>query len=76
MIDAHEVVDYLKDNFNQSDMEIVILLAQGTLAMKVIQRQMMKKGVADIPGFDENLMQKLEEMDVYLSDVMMEDSPV
>ncbi len=73
MIDAHKVVDYLKEHFNQSDTEIVLLLSQGTLIMKDIQKQMMKKGVADIPGFDDDLLQKIEKIDAYLSDVIEEE---
>ena len=73
MIDAHKVVDYLKEHFNQSDAEIVLLLSQGTLIMKDIQKQMMKKGVADIPGFDDDLLQKIEKIDAYLSDVIEEE---
>lgn len=76
MIDAHEVVDHLKEAFNQTDIEIVLLLSQGTLIMKDIQRQMIKKGFANIPGFDENLILKLEEIDVYLSNVIEEECPV
>lgn len=73
MIDAHVVVDYLKEHFNQSDAEIVLLLSQGTLIMYNIQKQMMKKGVANIPGFDDYLIQKLEKIDAYLSDVIEEE---
>ncbi len=73
MIDAHKVVDYLKEHFNQSDVAIVLLLAQGTLIMKNIHKQMMKKGVADIPGFDDDLLQKIEKIDAYLSDVIEEE---
>lgn len=78
-MDAHKVVDYLKEHFSQSDMEIVLLLSQGTLTMSLLQKEMMKKGIPDIPGFDEYLMHKLDKLDkidVYLTDVIMEDWPV
>ena len=70
MTDAHKVIDYIKGHFDQSDLEIVILLSQGVLIMKDIQRQMIKKGVAK---FDQHLILKLEEMDAYLSDVIEEE---
>lgn len=73
MIDAHKVVDYLKDHFNQSDTEIVLLLSQGTLLMKDCQQAMMKTGVANIPGFDDDLLQKIEEINAYISDLIEEE---
>ena len=73
MIDAHEVVDYLKEHFNQSDTQIVLLLSQGVLLMKKRQQRMMNAGYVDIPGFDDYLLLKLEKMDAYLSDVIEEE---
>lgn len=73
MIDAHKVVDYLKDHFNQSDTEIVLLLSQGILLMKDCQQAMMKNGYASIPGFDDDLLQKIEDIDAYISDVIEEE---
>lgn len=73
MIDAHKVVDYLKDHFNQTDIEIVLLLSQGVIIMKDIQKQMMKTGIANISGFDDDLLQKIEEIDAYITDLLEED---
>lgn len=73
MIDAHEVVDYLKDHFNEDDMQIVLLLSQGVLVMKKRQRRMMNAGFAYIPAFDDSWLLKLEKMEAYLSDVIEEE---
>ena len=73
MIDAHKVVDYLKNHFNQTDEQIVLFLSQGVLLMKNIHQATMKTEVAYIPGFDENLMQEIDEIDAYISDVIEEE---
>ena len=73
MIDAHEVVDHLKDHFNQTDEQIVLLLSQGVLLMKNCQTAMMATGVANIPGFDDNLLKEIDEMDAYIADVIEEE---
>lgn len=73
MIDAHKVVDYLKGHFNQSDTQIVLLLSQGVLLMKDSQQAMMKTGVANIPGFDDILLNVIDNIDAYLSDILEEE---
>ena len=73
MIDAHKVVDYLKDHFNQTDEQIVLLLSQGVLLMKDCQKAMMKTGVANIPGFDDSLLQEINEIDAYIADIIEEE---
>ncbi len=73
MIDAHKVVDYLKEHFNQSDAQIVLLLSQGVLLMKDCQQAMMKTGYANIPGFDDDLLQDIDKIDAYISDVIEEE---
>lgn len=73
MIDAHEVVDHLKDCFNQTDEQIVLLLSQGVLLMKDCQKAMMATGVANIPGFDDNLLQEINDIDAYIADVIEEE---
>lgn len=73
MIDAHKVVDYLKMHFNQDDKQIVLLLSQGVLMMKDIQLAMMKTGNANIPGFDDVMVDVLKNMDAYLSDILEEE---
>lgn len=70
MIDAHKVVDYLKEHFNQSDAQIVLLLSQGVLLMMDYQQAMMKTGYANIPGFDKIDFDKI---DAYISDVIEEE---
>lgn len=72
-MDAHKVVDYIKEHFNQSDATIIVLLAQGAAAMKLIHQQMMEVGIAGIPGFDDDLLQRLEKIDAYLSDLVEEE---
>ena len=72
MIDAHDVVDYLKEHFHITDTQMVLLLAQGTLLMMDCLAAMIKTGVADISHFDHYLLQQLEKIDAYLSDVIEE----
>ena len=69
MIDAHEVVDYLKDHFNQSDDQIVLILSQGALLMQDCQQAIVKTGYA-IPVFDDNLLHTIDKICDYLSDVI------
>ena len=73
MIDAHKVVDYLKKHFKQSDVQIVLLLSQGTLLMKDCQQAMMKVGAVNIPGFEDALLQEIDQINDYLSDVIDEE---
>lgn len=73
MINAHKVIDYLMKHFDQEDMQIVLLLSQGALVMKKCQQAAMKNGLAKISGFDDDLQQKLEKIDAYLSDVIDEE---
>ena len=73
MIDAHGVVDYLKEHFNQSDAQIVLLLSQGVLLMKDCQQAMMQTGYVNIPGFDDDLLQIIDKIDAYISDVIEEE---
>lgn len=73
MIDAHDIVDYLKEHFHITDTQIVLLLAQGILLMRECHEAMIKTGVADIPHFDHYLLQQLEKIDAYLSDVIEEE---
>ena len=73
MIDAHKVVDYLMEHFNQDDMHIVLLLSQGTLAMKKCYEKFMKNGGANIFSFDNDQLQNIEKIDDYLSDVIEEE---
>lgn len=72
MIDAHKVVDYLKDHFNQSDDQIVLLLSQGALIMKDCQQAILKTGYA-ITGFDDDLLRIIDKISDYLSDVIEEE---
>ena len=73
MIDAHKVVDYLKEHFNQSDAQIVLLLSQGVLLMKECKETKMKVGYANIFGFANDLLQKIDKIDAYISDVIEEE---
>lgn len=73
MIDAHKVVDYLKNHFNQTDEQIVLLLSQGVLLMKDCHKAMMATGVANIPGFDDDLLQEIDEIDAYIADIIEEE---
>lgn len=73
MIDAHKVVDYLKDHFNQSDVQIVLLLSQGALLMRDCHRVLMKTGFDDMAGFDAHLMHEIEGIAAYLDDAIEEE---
>lgn len=75
MIDAHKVVDYIKEHFNQDDTQIVLILSQGVLMMKDIQLAMMKNREANIQGFDDVFVDVLDSMDAYLSDILEEEMP-
>lgn len=73
MIDAHKVVDYLKQHFNQSDTQIVLILCQGVLVMKHIQLATIKNRRCNIPVFDDFMVDMLDNMDAYLSDILEEE---
>ena len=64
------LVDEVLHTREEKDAQVQVLLA------KIDQLEcdlFMKEGYADIPGFDDHLMQNLEKMDSYLSDVMEEE---
>lgn len=70
-----EVIKYLKEHFNQEDIQIILLLAEGAGLMRDLHKMYIKKGIRFTKEFDEYYQKKLDEMVVYLDKVMEDLAP-
>lgn len=71
-----KVITYLKEHFYHDDYMIIALLAQGAGTMRDIQKKMNEECDDFIPGFDDMMLEKTEQLVAYLDDVLEECSPL